>query len=197
MRSRAIRIGFVATIASSALWGGNAANAGGGCMHGTGPTTGRGHEVQMVDACFTATVLYVDRGTEVTWTNGDEMDHDVVGVGGSWGDPGQTLAPGDSVSYRFDADGVYPYACWIHPGMVGAIVVGDGIGHGLAGLVVPATVADAGDAATTAEASSDVASGGGIDLTAIWVIGAALILAGLGGAFAVATRGRRKGAVAG
>jgi plastocyanin len=195
MRSRAIRIGFVATIASSALWVGNAASAGGGCMHGTGPTTGRGHEVQMVDACFTATVLYVDRGTEVTWTNGDEMDHDVVGVGGSWGDPGHTLVPGESVSYRFDGDGVYPYACWIHPGMVGAIVVGDGIGHGLAG-VVPATVADIGDAAS-AKASSDVVRDGGIDPTAMWVIGAALILAGLGGAFAVATRGRRKGAVPG
>ena len=197
MRSRAIRIGFVATIASSALWGGDAANAGGGCMHGTGPTNGRGHEVQMVDACFTATVLYVDRGTEVTWTNRDAMDHDVVGVGGSWGDPGHTLRPGDSVSYRFDEDGVYPYACWIHPGMVGAIVVGDGIGHGIAGAVVPATVADVGDAATAPQASSDVARGGGIDPTVVWVIGAALILAGLGGAFVVAARARRKGAVAG
>lgn len=197
MRSRSIRIGIVATVASSALWGGTGtANAGGGCMHGTGATTGRGDAVQMVDACFTSTVLYVDRGTEVTWTNRDAMDHNVVGVGGTWGDLDLTLVPGDSVSYRFDQDGVYPYACWIHPGMVGAIVVGDGIGTGIAG-VVPGTMGDTGDAASTDEARSGsvLTQDAGNDRTVVWGIAAVLILLGVGGAFAI--RGRRKGAVAG
>jgi plastocyanin len=197
MKPRAIRIGIVATVASSALWGGiGTANAGGGCMHGTGATTGRGDAVQMVDACFTSTVLYVDRGTEVTWTNRDATDHNVVGVGGSWGDPDTTIAPGDSVSYRFDGDGVYPYACWIHPGMIGAIVVGDGVGTGIAG-VVPGPMGDAGDAASTDEARSVLTQDAGTDRTVVWGIAAVLILVGLGGAFAVATRGRRKGPVSG
>jgi hypothetical protein len=32
----------------------------------------------------------------------------------------------DTVSYRFQNSGVFPYFCLIHPGMVGAVVVGDG-----------------------------------------------------------------------
>jgi plastocyanin len=185
MRSRTIRIGMATAVASVAMWGGSGtAVAGGGCMHGTGPTTGRGDAVQMVYECFTSTVLYVNRGTQVTWTNRDAMDHQVVGVGGSWGDPGVDIAPGDSASYRFDEDGVYPYACWIHPGMIGAIVVGDGVGTGLSG-VEPAAVAD-----------PSGPRGGGVAGTVIWAIAAAVILTALAGAFAIAIRGRRKGALA-
>jgi hypothetical protein len=143
----------------------------------------------MFEACFTSTVLYVDRGTDVTWTNRDPMDHNVIGVGGTWGDLNLTLSRGDSVSYRFDEDGVFPYACWIHPGMIGAIVVGDGVGTGLSG-VVPATVADEG---VTPPAVADT----GVDPTVIWVVAAVSLLAGLGGAFAMLARGRRRGAVAG
>ncbi len=88
MRIRAIRIGIVTVIASAALWGSSGiAAAGGGCMHSTGPTTGRGDAVEMLDMCFTSTVLYVERGTDVTWTNRDDDGHNVVGVGGTWGDP--------------------------------------------------------------------------------------------------------------
>ena len=44
------------------------------------------------DLCFVATVLYVEPGTDVTWTNRDSVEHDVVGVGGTWGDS-RALAP--------------------------------------------------------------------------------------------------------
>jgi plastocyanin len=196
MRSHAIRIGVVAAMASAALWGGSGvATAGGGCMHAAGPTTGRGNAVEMMDACFTSTVLYVDRGTDVTWTNRDPMDHNVVGVGGAWGDMNLTLSPGDTVSYRFKEDGVFPYACWIHPGMIGAIVVGDGVGTGLSG-VVPAAVADAG-AATDEAVTAPIVRDGGSGVAVIWVLAGALLLAGLGGTFAMVTRNRRRGAVAG
>lgn len=64
MRSHAIKIGVVAAVASMALWGGSGiASAGGGCMHSTGPTTGRGNTVDLSDMCFTSTVLYVEPGT--------------------------------------------------------------------------------------------------------------------------------------
>ena len=36
------------------------------------------------------------------------------------------LMPGKSVTHKFASSGVYPYFCVIHPGMVGAVVVGDG-----------------------------------------------------------------------
>jgi plastocyanin len=196
MRSHAIRIGFVAAVAGMALWGGSGmASAGGGCMHSTGPTTGRGDTVEMLDMCFTSTVLYVKPGTEVTWTNRDETGHNVVGVGGTWGNLDQTLNNGDTVSYRFDQDGVFPYACWIHPGMIGAIVVGDGVGTNL-DAVVPVTSNDAGNSASTQGVSAPVVRAGNVNTIAIWVGGAALMLAGLAGGFAIA-RNRRKGAVAG
>ena len=197
MRSHAIRFGIVTVIASAALWGSSGiALAGGGCMHSTGPTTGRGDTVEMLDYCFTSTVLYVERGTDVTWTNRDDTGHNIVGVGGTWGNPDLTLNEGDTASYRFDEDGVFPYACWIHPGMIGAIVVGDGVGRDLAGVVAgPATAA--GDAASTQEVSSPVVQEGRSDATIIWVAVAALVLAGLGWAFAMAMRNRRKEPVAG
>ncbi len=119
-------------MASAALWAGvGVASAGGGCHQV--PTASRGTTVDVTDLCFVSTVLYVKPGADVTWTNRDSMTHVVVGVGDMWGDPNISLLQGDTVSYRFDQDGVYPYSCLIHPGMVGAIVVGDGVGTGLAG----------------------------------------------------------------
>ena len=101
MRIRAIKIGFMAAVASAALWGGSGiAVAGGGCH--SAPTARHGDSVEISDLCFDATVLYVEPGTEVTWTNLDSMTHDVVGVGDTWGDPGLSLLTGDDVSYRFD-----------------------------------------------------------------------------------------------
>jgi plastocyanin len=197
MRTHAIRVGFVAVIASAAIWGGSGiASAGGGCMHSTGPTTGRGDTVELSDMCFNATVLYVKPGTDVTWTNLDPMGHNVVGVGGTWGDTELTLNQGDTVSYRFDEDGVFPYACWIHPGMIGAIVVGDGVGTNLTG-VVPGTATDTTGGASAEGVSTSVVKDGNFNLSMIWVAGAALALAAVGGAFAIAARNRRRGAVVG
>ena len=195
MRILAIKIGIVTAVATAALWASSGiAVAGGGCMHSTGPTTGRGDTVEMLDYCFTSTVLYVERGTDVTWTNRDDTGHDIVGVGGTWGNPDLTLNNGDTASYRFDEDGVFPYACWIHPGMIGAIVVGDGVGKDLAGAVVGTSGGDPGSAEV---ASSPLVQSGSDDTTWIWVVATALVLGGLGGAFAVAMRNRRKAPVAG
>jgi plastocyanin len=195
MRSNAIRIGIIGSVACMALWGGSGiAWAGGGCH--IPPTTGRGDSVDITDLCFDATVLYVEPGTDVTWTNRDAMTHVVVGVGDSWGDPGISLMQGDTVRYRFDQDGVYPYSCLIHPGMVGAIVVGDGVGTDLAG-VVPVTTTENSDAASTAVDHAPVVEDGTLNGIFVWIAGAALLLAGLGGGFAIAGRSRRKGAVAG
>jgi hypothetical protein len=137
-------------------------------------------------------VLYVERGTDVTWTNQDDTGHNIVGVGVTWGNPDLTLNEGDTASYRFDEDGVFPYACWIHPGMVGAIVVGD-----RADLTAVVPAADGGDAGAAEIASSPIVETGGGSATAIWVAGAALVLGALAGAFAVAMRNRRKEPVAG
>jgi plastocyanin len=194
MKSNAIRIGVIGAVACVALWGASGiASAGGGCH--IPPTIGRGDSVDIADLCFDATVLYVEPGTDVTWTNRDAMTHVVVGVGDSWGDPGASLSRGDTLRYRFDHDGVYPYSCLIHPGMVGAIVVGDGVGTDLAG-VVPVTT-ESSDAASTAADHATVVKDGTVNIILVWIGGAALLLAGLGAGIATAARNRRKGAVAG
>ena len=91
-------------------------------------TTPSGQEavtVRMVDACFTATVTTVDPGTPVTFVNMDEFVHNVGG--NQWGHF-EDLHGGDAFTVSFDEAGTYPFACSYHPGMTGAIVVGDGKG---------------------------------------------------------------------
>jgi plastocyanin len=109
------------------------AAAGGGC-HPTNrvpsavDATGTKKVEVPIEKCeFRPTVLYVDPGAEVTWTNHDPMYHTVTGPLLTWGSTDDVL-DGDQVSYRFDDEGVHPYACILHPGMNGAIVVGDGVG---------------------------------------------------------------------
>ena len=99
------------------------------------------------------------------------------------------------MSYRFDQDGVYPYSCLLHPGMVGAIVVGDGVGTDLAGVVPVAGTEDGNAASTAIDAALVVEEGRQRHHRVDRWRGAAA--GGLGGGFAIATRNRRKGAVAG
>jgi plastocyanin len=100
------------------------ARAGGFC-HGGGNTQKATTQVAMKGNCFTPTVVHVDVGDKVTWSNLDQENHIVLGVGGSWGTP--EIEPEGVAAMRFERPGVYPYWCHIHLGMVGAVVVGDGL----------------------------------------------------------------------
>jgi plastocyanin len=101
-----------------------AAMAGGGC-HGGEFKDARGVKVDLTGACFSPTVIRIQPGERVTWTNQDEMTHTVTGAAYQWGSTDE-LGFHQTVSFRFSSSGVYPYFCLIHPGMVGAVVVGDG-----------------------------------------------------------------------
>lgn len=117
------------------------AAAGGGCHLGV--TQGSGTTVEMVEACFTPTVLYVDHTAEsITFVNRSDMAHNVTA--NQWGHFEDILG-GDAFRASFAEPGVYPFACSIHPGMSGAIVVGDGrgAGSGEAVTVEPIAVPDA------------------------------------------------------
>lgn len=109
--------------------GAPAAAGGGGCHQGT--TTGKGGAdgatIELLDACFTPTTLRVDPETEVTFVNRDDMTHNVTA--NAWGHF-EDMELGDRFTVRFGESGIYPYACNYHPGMTGAIVVGDGTGPG-------------------------------------------------------------------
>jgi plastocyanin len=98
------------------------ADAGGGC-HATQAVDAKSTTVEMKDRCFTPAVARINPGDTVTWINQDSITHVVSGTG--WGES-KDLAGGETMSYRFDTPGIYPYTCYIHPGMNGAVVVGDG-----------------------------------------------------------------------
>jgi plastocyanin len=108
-----------------------AALAGGGCHGGVTESDATGDKVatvRMIDACFTATVTTVDPGTDVTFVNADFATiHNVAG--NEWGHF-EDMSKGDSFTARFDAAGIYPFACQYHPGMTAANVVVDGKGAG-------------------------------------------------------------------
>jgi plastocyanin len=188
MRVRTLIVsGLAAGVA--VLGGAVPASAGGGCMHGTAPTDGRGTVVEIVNYCFTPTVLHVEPGTEVTFVNRDDTSHEVTGVGGRWG-TFEDLGLNDRVSYTFEEDGVYVYSCFIHPGMVGAIVAGSGTGSaGLDPASVTRGLVTTPDPAPPASPEPD-----GNAMGALLAGGAAGLVLGSGLA-AAALRRRRESAV--
>jgi plastocyanin len=123
--TRRIGIALAATLLVVLLVPAAPAIAGGGCH--SGPTQGEGDTVAMKDACFTPSNLTIDPGETVTFVNLDETTHNVGG--GGWGYL-EGMTHRDTFTATFDEAGTYPYACSYHPGMTGAIIVGDGSGVG-------------------------------------------------------------------
>ena len=134
---------------------GTPAYAGGGLCHANAATktitTGTGLASEVRGLCYAPTVLYVEPGQTVEWTNRDPVSHTVTGVANAWGST-QQFALGQSVSFRFDAAGTYPYFCLVHPMMQAVVVVGDGRPAGMQQIAAFTTPAPAGR--TPAEAPS-------------------------------------------
>jgi plastocyanin len=101
------------------------AAAGGGCHRPA--TEGRGTTLALTELCFSPSVLRVAPGAEVTIVNRDTLTHPLGRPGGEWAWEGKV---GDRVTVRLDRDGIYPFFCYAHPGMVGVVVAGDGRGVG-------------------------------------------------------------------
>jgi plastocyanin len=167
-----------------------AVRAGGGC-HEPGPdavyTEGNATVVRMDVCSFAPTIARVPVGTEVRFLNTSNGEHVVLGRNGTWGS--QVLQPGMEYSEAFTSAGTYPFECPLHPGMVGAIVVGDGVAaEAAAGGGTRASIAPAAPATTVATATED-----GTDLVPILVAGTAGLAAGaIGGALAGAAAARRR-----
>jgi plastocyanin len=187
MRIRTAIVSTLVAVAAVWSWSGTA-SAGGGCLHGTAASEGAGTVVEMVDECFTPTVLHVDPGTTVTFVNRDGMNHQVAGVGDTWGSLTELL-PDDRVTYTFETDGVYLYSCWLHPGMVGAVVAGSGAGSGgLQELSVTGGTVSSVEAAPPAPPMASPSDGGTLGAL---LIGGMLGLVAGGGLAATALRRRR------
>ncbi len=139
MRGHAIRRGTSVVVGATLLVGVGLApglaraSGGGGC--GRGVTDDRGMRIGIRNFCFGPTILRVRPGETVTWVNRDGFAHTVLGANAAWGGFESLRGNGGEVSYRFVRSGVYPYVCTYHPGMVGAVVVGNGKGAGAAHTV--------------------------------------------------------------
>jgi amicyanin len=70
---------------------------------------------------FTPMELDVAAGTEVTWTNKDDVPHTVVSVDGKF--KSRALDTDQTFSFTFKDPGTYEYFCSVHPRMTGKIVV--------------------------------------------------------------------------
>lgn len=102
------------------------AAAGGGGCHGNYVPDARGVTVELDDICFDPLVVRIDTGQTVQWKNTDPVPHNIVGAAMAWSVDGD-LSTGESVSFRFNEAGTFPYSCTLHWGMVGAVVVGNGV----------------------------------------------------------------------
>ena len=124
-RGSSLAVGLVLVATFVLVPGVAHASGGGGCGQDVIDRTGT--NVHIESFCFGPTITRVAVGAEVTFTNLDPVPHSVLGANGSWGGY-EAVKRHNPVTYRFSEAGVYPYVCTYHIGMVGVVVVGDGIG---------------------------------------------------------------------
>ena len=80
------------------------------------------------DACYIPSMVNVDVGETVTWSNDDTAAHTVTSgsaAGGADGvfDSGLFTA-GTTFSHTFEEEGTFDYFCMVHPWMVGSVTIG-------------------------------------------------------------------------
>jgi plastocyanin len=79
-------------------------------------------QVVIENFTFTPDDLTVAVGTEVTWTNRDDVPHTVTSDDKT-AFASDLLDTGDTFAHRFDAPGTFPYFCSVHPMMTATVVV--------------------------------------------------------------------------
>ena len=130
---------------------------------------GTGETVTIENNCFQTTVLYVQPGTTVTWTNRDYDSHNVTFFDGSQAGSTAYVYKDETVSHAFDQPGLFPYFCSIHPSMFGIVAAGEPAGSAFG----------ASSEAATVEAQS-AGSSPSMELTTALVLGVGLVSAGGG-----------------
>jgi plastocyanin len=159
-------IGLVGSGAVLAAWlvAAPIVSAGDPCYHGFDmpkDTASTDTQVKLMPCAFAPTITNVAVGSKVTFVNGPDFTHLITGANQAWGSRDVELTPGKTVSYEFDAAGVYPYACALHRGMSGVIVVGDAA----TALAAARTGAGTGSGTTTDTAGSTGGESNGAETT--------------------------------
>ena len=91
---------------------------------GVGPVRAEGpaSAISIDNFSFTPATLTVKAGTTVTWTNKDDIPHGIASSNNAFKKSG-ALDTDDGYSFTFTTPGTYQYFCYLHPHMVGSIVV--------------------------------------------------------------------------
>ena len=85
-------------------------------------TNADARDVVVDNFSFAPATASVPVGSTITWTNRDDVPHNIVSTEQKFKSP--VLDTDEQFSHRFDAPGSYKYFCSIHPKMTGRIVVG-------------------------------------------------------------------------
>ena len=83
---------------------------------------GSASAVSIDNFTFTPQALTVKAGTTVTWTNKDDIPPGVAWTNNAFA-KSQALDTDDSYSLTLTTPGTYQYFCYLHPHMVGTLVV--------------------------------------------------------------------------
>jgi plastocyanin len=85
------------------------------------PAASGSAEVRIDSFSFSPSTLKVKVGTQVTWTNGDDIPHTVVSNTLTF--RSKVLGTGEKFTFTAGKRGTYSYSCSIHPNMTGKVVV--------------------------------------------------------------------------
>ena len=89
-----------------------------------GPATA----ISIENFTFSPAKLTVKVGTTITWTNKDDIPHGIASSDNAF-TRSKALDTDDAFSFTFTTPGTYQYFCYIHPHMVGTIVVDPATGR--------------------------------------------------------------------
>jgi len=95
--------------------------------------------------CFLPSMITVNPGDEVVWSNDDSAAHTVTSGAVSTADglfDSSMLMAGTTFSHTFDTLGNYDYFCMVHPWMVGQVLVtvGGGVEKDLGTITIGSTI---------------------------------------------------------
>ena len=80
-----------------------------------------GSQVGIDNFKFNPNPLTIAKGTEVTWTNHDDIPHSIVV--NALGVHSKAMDTDATFTYTFDKEGTYFYVCGLHPFMQSKVIV--------------------------------------------------------------------------
>ncbi len=94
-----------------------------GCTYGPKTQTqpAAANTVEIKGYAFNPDTITIAKGTTVTWTNMDSVQHTVTGIGNDISS--EILSPGQTYNFTFNDTGTFEYQCHIHTSMKGKVIV--------------------------------------------------------------------------